>query len=62
MKPTPTSVFVAVFREIAADLYARGVQAGDAELLQEIRALLLRYFRTDAAPEGAVSCDGESVA
>jgi len=54
-------VIVAVFGEVA-DLYARAVQAGDVELRQEIRALRSCYFKTDAAPEGAVSCDGESVA
>jgi HD-GYP domain-containing protein (c-di-GMP phosphodiesterase class II) len=56
-------VIAAAFREIAADLYARAVQAGDAEQLrQEMRALLSRYFKTDAAPEGAASRSEESVA
>ncbi len=51
-------VIAVAFREIAADLYARAVQAGDAELRQEMRALLSRYFKTDAAPEGAASRAG----
>lgn len=41
---------VAVFREIVSDLYARAVQAGGAELLQEMRAVLSRYFKTKTAP------------
>jgi len=44
---------VADFKDIAADLYAKAVQAGDAELRQEMREVLSRYFRTEAAPEGA---------
>lgn len=43
---------VVVFMGIASDLYARAVQAGDANLRQDIRALLSHYFKTDAAPEG----------
>jgi HD-GYP domain-containing protein (c-di-GMP phosphodiesterase class II) len=53
---------VAVFMGIASDLYARAVQAGDAELRQEMRALLSRYFKMDAAPEGAASRSEESIA
>ena len=41
-------VIAAVFREMAADLYARAVQAGNAELRQEMRALLSRYFKIEA--------------
>ncbi|MFA6312288.1 MAG: HD-GYP domain-containing protein [Sterolibacterium sp.] len=41
---------VAVFKKIAPELYARAVQAGDAELRQELRGVLSRYFKTDAAP------------
>ncbi|MDP1653437.1 MAG: HD domain-containing protein [Rhodocyclaceae bacterium] len=52
---------VAIFREIAADLYARAVQAGDAELRQEMPALLSRYFKTEAAPEEAASRSVEPV-
>lgn len=53
---------VAFFREIASDLYARAVQAGDAELRQEMRALISRYFKTVAAPAGAASRSGASIA
>ncbi len=52
----------AVFKEMAADLYARAVQAGDAELRQEMRVLLSRYFKTEAAPARAALRSGESVA
>ncbi|MCX7148687.1 MAG: HD-GYP domain-containing protein [Rhodocyclales bacterium] len=41
---------VAVFRKIVPDLYVRAAQAGDAELRQEMRVVLSRYFKTDAAP------------
>ncbi|MDP1636290.1 MAG: hypothetical protein Q8L69_16610, partial [Gallionellaceae bacterium] len=41
---------VAVFKKIAPDLYLRAVRAGNAELRQEMRAALSRYFKTDAAP------------
>jgi hypothetical protein len=37
-------------------------QAGDAELRQEMRALFSRYFKTEAAPEGAATHAGESAA
>lgn len=37
---------VAVFREIAVDLYTRAVEAGGAELRRELRAVLFRYFKT----------------
>lgn len=40
---------VAAFREIAAGMYARTARAGNAELQQEMRAVLCRYFKTDAA-------------
>jgi len=53
---------VAAFMGIAPDLYARAVQAGDAELRQEMRAVLSRYFKTEAAPEGAATRSGEPVA
>lgn len=38
---------VAVFKKIAPDLYARAVQAGDAELRQGMREVLSRYFKTE---------------
>ncbi|MFA7270560.1 MAG: HD-GYP domain-containing protein [Sterolibacterium sp.] len=40
---------VAVFRKIAADLYVRAVQTGDAELRQGMREVLSRYFRTEVS-------------
>lgn len=49
------SEVVAAFTGIASNLYARTVQASSAELKQEMRGLLARYFRTEAAPEGAAS-------
>lgn len=52
---------VAVFREMAADVYARAVQASGAELRQEKRALLFRNCKTDTAPEGAASRSVEQV-
>lgn len=52
---------VAIFREIVPDLYLGAAQAGDAELRQEMRVVLSRYLKTDAAPEGAASRSGESV-
>lgn len=55
-------VIAAVFRGMAADLYARAVQAGNAELRQEMLAVLSRYFKTEAAPEGAALRSGEPVA
>lgn len=44
---------VAVFNRVAPNLYARTLQAGDAELRHEMRKVLSRYFKTDAAPRGA---------
>ena len=41
---------VAVFSKIAPDLYARAAEAEDAELRQEMRKVLSRYFKTEAAP------------
>lgn len=49
---------VALFMGMASDLYARTVQAGDAELRQAMRAVLSRYFKTEAAPEAAASRTG----
>lgn len=53
---------VAAFMGIASDLYARVAQASGTELRREMRALLARYFKTAAAPEGAASGSNESVA
>lgn len=39
---------VTVFKEIAPDLYASAVRAGDAELQQKMREVLSRYFKTEA--------------
>ena len=52
---------VAAFMGIAPDLHARAVQAGDADLRQEMRAVLSRYFKTETAPEGAASRSGKPV-
>ena len=41
---------VAVFMGIASDLYARAAQASSTDLRQEMRAVLSRYFKTEAAP------------
>ena len=46
---------VAVFKGMAPDLYARAVQAGDAELRQGMCEVLCRYFKMETAPAGAVS-------
>lgn len=46
---------VAVFGKIAPGLYARTVQASTAELRQGMYEVLSRYFKTDAALEGAAS-------
>ena len=43
-------VVVVVFIKIAPSLYAKAVQVGDAELRLGMRALLSRYFKTEAAP------------
>lgn len=47
------SQVVAVFSRIAPGLYARTVQASNADLRQGMYEVLSRYFKTDAAPEGA---------
>jgi HD-GYP domain-containing protein (c-di-GMP phosphodiesterase class II) len=43
------SEVVAVFRTIATDLYATTAQAENIVLRQKMRAMLSRYFKTDAA-------------
>ncbi len=40
---------VAIFTEIAPDSFARAVQAGDTKLREEMREILSRYFKTEAA-------------
>ena len=55
-------VIAAIFREMAPNLDARAVQARNADLRQETCAVLSRYFKTEAAPEGAALRSGESVA
>lgn len=44
---------VAAFKQIAATLYDRIAQAGEADLHLEMRSVLLRYFQIETAPEGA---------
>lgn len=41
---------VAIFKGIAPDLFARAVQAGDAELRQGMRQLMARYFGKPSDP------------
>ncbi len=52
---------VAVFTRIAAGLYAKMVQVGDAELRQGMRQLLSHYFKTETAPAGAVSVSQSAI-
>ncbi len=54
-------VVLEAFMNIAPSLYARTVQASSTDLRQEMRALLARYFRTEAAPKEAASRPGELV-
>ena len=54
-------VVVAVFIDIAPGLYVKAVQVGDAELRQGMRELLSRYFKMEAAPEGAAAYSGELI-
>lgn len=49
---------VAVFKEIAPVLHGEMIAANDFELRQKMREVLQRYFRTEAAPEGAASITG----
>lgn len=48
-----THALLGIEKKTAPDLYARVVEAGDAKLRREMRELLARYFKTDAAPAGA---------